>query len=123
MNLNKNTRDEAKKMYLQMDDHHREKKRPIRHRDALIPSVIYLACRSTDVAHTLKELCAHLDPAKVTKKDVGKTFKMCQDVLKLNIKPTKAKDLIERFYNLCFQRSNSANRSEKTKRGKCVLPL
>jgi hypothetical protein len=119
--LNASTR--AAGRYKQMDDHHRENKRSIRNRGALIPSVIYLACRHDGVAHTLKELSAHLDPEKVTKKDVGKTFKKCQEVLNLNVGPAKAKDLIERFCNYCFKISNNAKRSEQTKRGKCVVPL
>ena len=69
--LNASTR--AAGRYKQMDDHHRENKRSIRNRGALIPSVIYLACRYKGVAHTLIQ--------EGDKTDVYKAFMRCKEVL------------------------------------------
>jgi transcription initiation factor TFIIIB Brf1 subunit/transcription initiation factor TFIIB len=73
MNLNKSTTEQEEKWYKQMTDHHKESKRSIQNRGAVIPSVIYLACRYKGVAHTLIQ--------EGDKTDVYKAFMRCKEVL------------------------------------------
>ena len=85
----------AQHNYKSYDDDCRKNKKGVKQLDAVVASCVFLACREENFPRTMKEMCAAAKT--VTKKDLGKVYKLVQSVLQVNVGATKAHQLCTRF--------------------------
>ena len=65
-----------------------------RSKDAISSACLYIACRKEGVPRTFKELCG---VSKVSKKDIGRAFKLIMKSMEINMEAIKSGDFMIRF--------------------------
>ncbi|RKO83111.1 cyclin-like protein, partial [Blyttiomyces helicus] len=89
--LAKITVDSAKQMYKRVDDEKTVKGKNV---ESVMAACIYIACRQQNSTRTFKEICAL---TKVSKKEIGRTYKQLQPLLENKIESVSLSAYITRF--------------------------
>ncbi|GAB1606970.1 transcription initiation factor IIB-like [Argonauta hians] len=93
---------------------HESKSLKGRANDAIASACMYIACRKEGVPRTFKEICA---VSKVSKKEIGRTFKLILKALETNVEVITTGDFMSRFcasLNMTNQVQKAANHIAKT---------
>ncbi|XP_055898769.1 transcription initiation factor IIB-like isoform X1 [Biomphalaria glabrata] len=100
LNLPKMLVDRASTLFKQVHD---SKALKGRSNDAIVSACMYIACRQEGVPRTLKEICA---VSKISKKEIGRVFKLILKNLETNVDLITTGDFMSRFCsNLCLPAS------------------
>lgn len=91
LNLPKMLVDRANTLFKQV---HESKTLKGRSNDAIISACMYIACRQEGVPRTFKEICA---VSKISKKDIGRVFKLILKNLETNVELITTADFMSRF--------------------------
>lgn len=91
LNLPKMVADRANTQFKQVTD---TKSLKGRSNDAICSACMYIACRQEGVPRTLKEICA---VSKVSKKEIGRVFKLILKTLETNVELITTGDFMSRF--------------------------
>lgn len=91
LNLPKMVADRANTLFKQVFD---TKSLKGRSNDAVCSACMYIACRQEGVPRTLKEICA---VSKVSKKEIGRVFKLILKTLETNVELITTGDFMSRF--------------------------
>ncbi|XP_064616587.1 transcription initiation factor IIB-like [Liolophura sinensis] len=91
LNLPKMIADRANTLFKQV---HEGKTLKGRSNDAIASACMYIACRQEGVPRTFKEICA---VSKISKKDIGRVFKMILKTLETNVELITTGDFMSRF--------------------------
>jgi len=91
LNLPKMLSDRASTLFKQV---HESKTLKGRSNEAIISACMYIACRQEGVPRTFKEICA---VSKVSKKDIGRVFKLILKNLETNVDLITTGDFMSRF--------------------------
>jgi len=74
--------------------------------EGMVSAALYAACRIEGIPRTLDEIAA---VSKVTKKEIGRSYRFLARGLKLNLKPTSPVEYVDRF-------GDALNLSQRTKK-------
>ncbi|CAI9738474.1 transcription initiation factor IIB-like [Octopus vulgaris] len=91
LNLPTMIADQANTLFKQV---HESKSLKGRANDAIASACMYIACRQEGVPRTFKEICA---VSKVSKKEIGRTFKLILKTLETNVDLITTGDFMSRF--------------------------
>ena len=91
INLTGSIVDAANKLFKQVHDGKNLKGRS---NDAIASACLYIACRQEGVPRTFKEICA---VSKISKKEIGRCFKLIIKALETNLSLIKTGDFMSRF--------------------------
>jgi transcription initiation factor TFIIB len=91
LSLPRSVREDASVVYKQAVDHKLIRGRSI---DVVVASSIYIACRRCKLPRTLDEI---VEVSKVTKKEVGRTYRFLSRELSIKLLPTSPADYVPRF--------------------------
>ncbi|XP_053381051.1 transcription initiation factor IIB-like isoform X2 [Mercenaria mercenaria] len=91
LNLPKMVADRASTLFKQVND---TKSLKGRSNDAVCSACMYIACRQEGVPRTFKEICA---VSKVSKKEIGRVFKLILKTLETNVELITTGDFMSRF--------------------------
>lgn len=91
LNLPKMVADRASTLFKQVND---TKSLKGRSNDAVCSACMYIACRQEGVPRTFKEICA---VSKVSKKEIGRVFKLILKALETNVELITTGDFMSRF--------------------------
>ncbi|KAK7580617.1 hypothetical protein V9T40_001246 [Parthenolecanium corni] len=91
INLPKSIVDRANFLFKQVHDGRNLKGRS---NDAIASACLYIACRQEGVPRTFKEICA---VSKISKKEIGRCFKLILKALETNVDLIKSGDFMSRF--------------------------
>ncbi|KAK3086990.1 hypothetical protein FSP39_000088 [Pinctada imbricata] len=91
LNLPKVIADRANNLFKQV---HEGKTLKGRSNDAIASACMYIACRQEGVPRTFKEICA---VSKISKKEIGRVFKLILKNLELNVELITTGDFMSRF--------------------------
>ncbi|CAL1536558.1 unnamed protein product [Lymnaea stagnalis] len=91
LNLPKMLVDRANTLFKQV---HEGKALKGRSNDAIVSACMYIACRQEGVPRTLKEICA---VSKISKKEIGRVFKLILKNLETNVDLITTGDFMSRF--------------------------
>ncbi|XP_074604978.1 transcription factor IIB [Brevipalpus obovatus] len=91
INLTKTIQDRANALFKQVHD---GKGLRGRSNDAIASACLYIACRQEGVPRTFKEICA---VSKVSKKEIGRCFKLILKALETNVELITTGDFMSRF--------------------------
>ena len=91
LGLPRSVREDASVIYKKAVDHKLIRGRSI---ESVVSAAIYAACRRCNLPRTLDEIA---EVSKVTKKDVGRTYRFLSRELNLNLSPTSPSDYVPRF--------------------------
>lgn len=82
---------QAAELYKKVRD---SKKLPGKSTEALSAACLYIACRKEQVPRTFREICA---VSQVSKKEIGRSFKLIVQILEEDLKVVDASHLLNRF--------------------------
>uniref|UniRef100_A0A0L8GCL9 Transcription initiation factor IIB n=2 Tax=Octopus bimaculoides TaxID=37653 RepID=A0A0L8GCL9_OCTBM len=111
LNLPTMIADQANTLFKQV---HESKSLKGRANDAIASACMYIACRQEGVPRTFKEICA---VSKVSKKEIGRTFKLILKTLETNVDLITTGDFMSRFcssLNMTNQVQKAATHIAKT---------
>ncbi|KAL1918443.1 uncharacterized protein VTP21DRAFT_3103 [Calcarisporiella thermophila] len=91
ISLSRTVADTAKQLYKRVED---EKLLRGKSPDAIIAACIFIACRQENVGRTFKEICKL---TRVSKRDIGRCYKLLQEKFKTNTTVQNSEDLMARF--------------------------
>ncbi|KAL3871840.1 hypothetical protein ACJMK2_039812 [Sinanodonta woodiana] len=91
LNLPKMIADRASTLFKQVQE---SKSLKGRSNDAVCAACMYIACRQEGVPRTLKEICA---VSKISKKEIGRVFKLILKTLETNVELITTGDFMSRF--------------------------
>ena len=91
LGLPKSIREDASKVYRDAVDHKLIRGRSI---EGVVAAAIYIACRRCHVPRTLDEIA---EVSRVTKKEVGRTYRFLTRELNIKLPPTSPVDYVPRF--------------------------
>lgn len=91
LSLPKSIREDASKVYRDAVDHKLIRGRSI---EGVVAAAIYIACRRCHVPRTLDEIA---EVSRVTKKEVGRTYRFMARKLNIKLLPTSPVDYVPRF--------------------------
>ena len=91
LGLPRSVREDASVIYKKAVDHKLIRGRSI---EGVVSASIYIACRRCNLPRTLEEIA---EVSKVTKKDVGRTYRFLARELNIKLVPTSPSDYVPRF--------------------------
>ena len=91
LSLPKSIREDASKVYRDAVDHKLIRGRSI---EGVVAASLYIACRRCHVPRTLDEVA---EVSRVTKKEVGRTYRFMTRKMKIKLLPTSPVDYVPRF--------------------------
>lgn len=91
VSMSKTIVDRANNLFKQVHDGKNLKGRA---NDAIASACLYIACRQEGVPRTFKEICA---VSKISKKEIGRCFKLILKALETNVELITTGDFISRF--------------------------
>ncbi|XP_064395370.1 transcription initiation factor IIB-like [Halichondria panicea] len=91
LNLTRSIEDRCKTLFKQV---YNEKRLKGRANDAIAAACLFIACRQEDVPRSFKEICS---VSKHPKKEIGRCFKIIQQVIKTTVTPVSTTDFMSRY--------------------------
>ncbi len=91
MGLPRNVRENAAMLYRKAVEENLIRGRSI---EAVVAAALYASCRQLNVPRTLDEVAS---ATRVSKKDIGRTYRFISSALQLKLMPTRPQDYVSRF--------------------------